>query len=86
MHNNVCRYLFDRACNGSIGCCLTPLLSWSYVCTCLTAHTQQWYMVSQVLGSVYIAEVNYIMMVLTVIVVAVFKTTVQLGNAYGGIY
>lgn len=34
-------------------------------------------------GSIYIPEVNYIMMVLTVIVVAVFKTTVQLGNAYG---
>ena len=31
----------------------------------------------------YIPEVNYLMMVLTVIVVAVFKTTVQLGNAYG---
>lgn len=40
-------------------------------------------LLSQVLGSVYIPEVNYIMMVLTVIVVAVFKTTVQLGNAYG---
>ena len=37
----------------------------------------------QVLGSIYIPEVNYIMMVLTVVVVAVFKTTVQLGNAYG---
>ena len=42
-------------------------------------------MLLQVSGSVYIAEVNYIMMVLTVIVVAVFKTTVQLGNAYGEI-
>ena len=37
----------------------------------------------QVLGSVYIPEVNYIMMILTVVVVAVFKTTIQLGNAYG---
>ncbi len=35
------------------------------------------------LGSVYIPEVNYIMMVLTVVVIAIFKTTVQLGNAYG---
>lgn len=31
-------------------------------------------------------EVNYIMMVLTVIVVAIFKTTVQLGNAYGNVH
>ncbi|KAL3134375.1 hypothetical protein ABBQ38_006629 [Trebouxia sp. C0009 RCD-2024] len=37
----------------------------------------------QVLGSVYIPEVNYVMMVLTVVVIAIFKTTVQLGNAYG---
>ncbi|KAL3139069.1 Potassium transporter [Trebouxia sp. C0010 RCD-2024] len=37
----------------------------------------------KVAGSIYIPEVNYIMMVLTVIVVAVFRTTVQLGNAYG---
>jgi len=36
-----------------------------------------------VLGSVYIPEVNYVMMVLTVVVIAIFKTTVQLGNAYG---
>ncbi len=35
------------------------------------------------LGSVYIPEVNYIMMVLTVVVIAIFKATVQLGNAYG---
>ena len=35
------------------------------------------------LGSVYIPEVNYIMMLLTVVVIAIFKTTVQLGNAYG---
>lgn len=40
-------------------------------------------LLSQVAGSIYIPEVNYIMMVLTVIVVAVFRTTVQLGNAYG---
>ena len=40
-------------------------------------------LVLQVLGSVYIPEVNYIMMVLTVVVIAIFKTTVQLGNAYG---
>lgn len=38
---------------------------------------------SKALGSVYIPEINVIMMVLTVIVVAVFKTTVQLGLAYG---
>ncbi|KAL3152408.1 hypothetical protein ABBQ32_001459 [Trebouxia sp. C0010 RCD-2024] len=38
---------------------------------------------NKVLGSIYMPEVNYIMMVLTVIVVAIFKTTVQLGNAYG---
>ncbi|DBA74693.1 TPA: hypothetical protein ACH3X2_009358 [Trebouxia sp. C0005] len=38
---------------------------------------------NKVLGSVYIPEVNYIMMVLTVVVIAIFKTTVQLGNAYG---
>ncbi len=31
----------------------------------------------------YIPEVNYVMMVLTVVVIAIFKTTVQLGNAYG---
>ncbi|DBA83964.1 TPA: Potassium transporter, variant 2 [Trebouxia sp. C0004] len=37
----------------------------------------------KVLGSVYIPEVNYVMMVLTVVVIAIFKTTVQLGNAYG---
>ena len=36
----------------------------------------------QVLGSVYIPEVHYIMMVLTVVVIAIFKTTVQLANAY----
>ncbi|KAL3135202.1 Potassium transporter 5 [Trebouxia sp. C0009 RCD-2024] len=36
-----------------------------------------------VLGSVYIPEVNYVMMVLTVVVIAIFKTTVKLGNAYG---
>ena len=35
------------------------------------------------LGSVYIPEVNYVMMVLTVVVIGIFKTTVQLGNAYG---
>ena len=40
-------------------------------------------LVLQVVGSVYIPEVNYIMMVLTVVVIAIFKTTVQLGNAYG---
>ena len=32
----------------------------------------------------YLPEVNYVMMVLTVIVVAIFKTTTILGNAYGG--
>ena len=37
----------------------------------------------QVLGSIYIPEVNYIMMILTVVVVAVFKDAIQLGNAYG---
>ena len=37
----------------------------------------------QVEGQIYIPEINWIMMVLTVIVVAVFKTTTQLGNAYG---
>ena len=37
----------------------------------------------QVAGSVYIPEVNYVMMILTVVVIAIFKTTVQLGNAYG---
>lgn len=37
----------------------------------------------QVVGSVYIPEVNYVMMILTVVVIAIFKTTVQLGNAYG---
>lgn len=31
----------------------------------------------------YIPDVNYVMMVLTVVVIAIFKTTVQLGNAYG---
>lgn len=31
----------------------------------------------------YIREVNYVMMVLTVMVIAIFQTTVQLGNAYG---
>ena len=35
-------------------------------------------------GQVYLPEVNYVMMVLTVIVVAIFKTTTILGNAYGG--
>ncbi|KAL3138070.1 Potassium transporter [Trebouxia sp. C0009 RCD-2024] len=39
----------------------------------------------QVLGSVYIPEVNYVMMVLTVVVIAIFKTTVQLGNAYANL-
>ncbi|KAK9792666.1 hypothetical protein WJX73_004356 [Symbiochloris irregularis] len=34
-------------------------------------------------GQIYISEANWLMMVLTVIVVAVFKTTTQLGNAYG---
>ena len=34
-------------------------------------------------GQVYLPEVNYVMMVLTVIVVAIFRTTVVLGNAYG---
>ena len=37
----------------------------------------------QVLGSIYIPEVNYVMMVLTVVTIAIFKTTIQLGNAYG---
>ena len=40
-------------------------------------------MTVQVAGSVYIPEVNYVMMILTVVVIAIFKTTVQLGNAYG---
>lgn len=40
-------------------------------------------MVVQVEGQIYIPEANWLMMVLTVIVVAVFKTTTQLGNAYG---
>ncbi|KAL3135172.1 hypothetical protein ABBQ38_006263 [Trebouxia sp. C0009 RCD-2024] len=39
----------------------------------------------KVLGSVYIPEVNYIMMVLTVVVIAIFKTTMQLGNAYANL-
>lgn len=39
--------------------------------------------VLQAMGSVYIPEVNFIMMILTVIVVAVFKTTTKLGLAYG---
>ncbi|KAK9835990.1 hypothetical protein WJX81_004040 [Elliptochloris bilobata] len=34
-------------------------------------------------GQIYLPEVNYVMMVLTVIVVAIFRTTVVLGNAYG---
>lgn len=37
----------------------------------------------QVVGSIYISEVNYVMMVLTVVTIAIFKTTIQLGNAYG---
>ena len=37
----------------------------------------------QVMGQIFIPEVNYLMMVLTVIVVAIFQTTTQLGNAYG---
>lgn len=37
----------------------------------------------QVMGQIFIPEVNYLMMVLTVVVVAIFKTTTQLGNAYG---
>ena len=37
----------------------------------------------QVVGSIYIPEVNYVMMVLTVVTIAIFKTTIQLGNAYG---
>lgn len=34
-------------------------------------------------GQIYLPEVNYVMMVLTVIVVGIFKTTTILGNAYG---
>ena len=49
----------------------------------LVVDSQTFWLVLQVLGSVYIPEVNYIMMVLTVVVIAIFKTTVQLGNAYG---
>ena len=37
----------------------------------------------QVEGQIYIPEINWLMMVLTVVVVAIFKTTTQLGNAYG---
>ena len=37
----------------------------------------------QVEGQIYISEANWVMMVLTVVVVAIFKTTTQLGNAYG---
>ncbi|KAL3134369.1 hypothetical protein ABBQ38_006624 [Trebouxia sp. C0009 RCD-2024] len=37
----------------------------------------------KVVGSIYIPEVNYVMMVLTVVTIAIFKTTIQLGNAYG---
>lgn len=34
-------------------------------------------------GQIYLPEVNYVMMILTVIVVAIFRTTTVLGNAYG---
>lgn len=34
-------------------------------------------------GQVYIPEANYVLMIACVAVTAVFKTTVQIGNAYG---
>ena len=34
-------------------------------------------------GQIYLPEVNFVMMILTVIVVAIFRTTTVLGNAYG---
>lgn len=66
--------------------------AWIRIVTCLCSYLlylrntrviYHAYVGLQVLGSVYIPEVNYIMMVLTVVVIAIFKTTVQLGNAYG---
>lgn len=35
-------------------------------------------------GQIYIPEINWILMILTVIVTIGFKTGVQIGNAYGG--
>ena len=66
-------------CNGKIFCPVTDVI----VTHALVVYLQTFVLVLQVLGSVYIPEVNYIMMVLTVVVIAIFKTTVQLGNAYG---
>lgn len=37
----------------------------------------------QVANSVFIPEANWLMMVLTVVCIAIFKTTTVLGNAYG---
>lgn len=34
-------------------------------------------------GSVYIAEANWLMMILTIVCICIFKTTTILGNAYG---
>ena len=34
-------------------------------------------------NSVYIPEVNWLMMILTIVCIAIFKTTTVLGNAYG---
>ena len=34
-------------------------------------------------NSVYIPEVNWLMMILTIVCMAIFKTTTILGNAYG---
>ena len=37
----------------------------------------------QVEGQIYLPEANFVIRVLTVVAVAVFETTVQLGNAFG---
>ncbi len=37
----------------------------------------------QMAGSVYIAEANWLMMILTVVCICIFRTTTVLGNAYG---
>lgn len=37
----------------------------------------------QVTGQVYIPEVNWVMMILTVVVIVIFKNTTKLGLAYG---
>ncbi len=51
------------------------------VVSCVAERHACWRM--QVRGQLYVPEVNYIMMLLSIIVVAIFQNTVVLGNAYG---